>query len=518
MVAVDGGEYSLAGSSRASDRRVTLRPFLIDRFEVSNRDYEVFLRDGGYRRVELWKTLPFTEVEKRFRDKTGLPGPRGWSGGVAPAGREDDPVTDVTWHEATAFATWKGKQLPSIYQWEKAARYPETLGIANSFPWGLLGEGVDASDRMNFNGKGPLPVKSMPFGMSPYGAYHMAGNVSEWTRSPMPPGYVARGGSWNDALYTFGRTGALPAMYASGEVGFRCVKPLEGDGTDQGEFALSQTGFVPQYQPVDDSAFEALRARYEYPKTPLTARVVERADQGDWIREKIEYDVDGQSVPAYLYLPKNYRRPLQVIHFSPAGDVYSGWRTLPHSVEIMLAPVIRSGRAVFSVVMPGFIGRPRAPGFVLPDSRSAEFADYTEQRIREFRRGLDYLETRADIDSTRIAFDAMSAGSWEGVILVAVESRYRSVLLIGSGIKPRALSDIPAANRINFAPHIAVPKLMVQGRYDESAPLASEAEPLFRLLRQPKRLEVFEGGHVPPLSVAIPIITRWFDETLGKVQ
>ena len=363
-----------------------------------------------------------------------------------------------------------------------------------------------------------MPVESMPFGMGPYGAHHMAGNVSEWTRSPLPPGYVARGGSWNDALYTFGRTGAFPALYASSEVGFRCVKPLDGDGNDQGEFALTPSGFVPKYEPVDDRAFEEIRARYEYARTPLKPRVVERVDQGDWTREKIEYEVEGRTVPAYLYLPRNFKRPLQVLHFSPAGDVYSGWRTVPHSVEISLAPVIRGGRAIFAVVMPGFIGRPHPPGFVEPDSRSVEFVDYTVRQVTEMRRGLDYLETRPDIDRSRIGFYAVSAGSWEGVVLLGVESRYRSILLMGSGILPEEVTDTPAANRINFAPRIAAPKLMIQGRYDESAPLKSAAEPLYRLLRDPKRLELFEGGHVPTMNLAIPMMTKWFDETLGRVE
>ena len=518
MVAVAGGEYTLAGSWRASNRRVMLRDYLIDRYEVSNRDYDAFVRSGGYRRSDIWKTLPFSDVEKHFRDNTGLPGPRSWSGGAPPAGRDNYPVTDVTWHEASAYALWKGKQLPSIYQWEKAARYPQTKGIASSFPWGLIGEDVDATERMNFNGRGTMPVDSMPFGIGPYGAQHMAGNVSEWMRNPLPPGYAVRGGSWNDALYTFGKTGSLPAMYASSEVGFRCARTLEGENKEQGEFALSISGFVPKYQPVDDKTFNEIRSRYDYQKTAPDARVVQRLDEGDWIRETIEYKADGQTVPAYLYLPKNYRRPLQVVHFSPAGDVYSGWRTVPHSVEITLAPVIRGGRAIFAVVMPGFIGRPHPSGFVQPDSRSVEFVDYTVRQVTEFRRGLDYLETRDDIDKSRIAFYAVSAGSWEGVLLAGVENRYRSILLVGSGIKPEEITDTPAANRINFAPHIAAPKLMLNGRYDESAPLESTAEPLYGLLHEPKRLDVFEGGHVPPPNLAIPTMTKWFDETLGRVK
>jgi hypothetical protein len=103
------------------------------------------------------------------------------------------------------------------------------------------------------------------------------------------------------------------------------------------------------------------------------------------------------------------------------------------------------------------------------------------------------------------------------VILTAVEPRYRSVMFIGTRVRPSEQTDVPAANRIYFAAHIAPPKLMLQGRYDEEAPLATTAEPLFRLLPKPKRLEVYEGTHVPPAEVFIPIATRWLDETLGPV-
>jgi formylglycine-generating enzyme required for sulfatase activity/tRNA A-37 threonylcarbamoyl transferase component Bud32 len=526
MVFVKGSEYRLAGWSRPSDRVVKLDDFFIDRYEVSNREFEQFVRAGGYRHREFWKhpfvdagkTLSFDEAMRRFRDTTGLPGPRTWSSGAPAPGRENHPVTDVTWYEAAAFAEWKGKKLPSIYQFEKAARHPVTSAFGSSLPWGIVGEGVDATERANFNGKGTMPVDTMPFGISPWGAHHMAGNVSEWCRNPKQPGFAIRGGSWNDPVYSFGVTGGYPGFYSSATVGFRCVKERNRDGADQGAFALSQTEFVPVYRPVGDREFAEIRRRYQYDRVPLDARVLQTVETPNWRREKIAYTVAGKTVLAYLYLPTGFRRPLQLIYFVPASDVAGGLKTLPASIESALPPFIRSGRAVFGVVLEGYLERPRPAGFVLPDSRSAEFAEYVVGRVTEQRRGLDYLESRPDIDGSRIGFFAPSAGSWGGLILAAVETRFRSVAFSGTGIRAREVGDIAVANRINFAPRVPGPKLMLHGRYDESAPVKSEAEPLFRLLRDPKRLEIYDGGHAPPAGVAIPILQSWFDQTLGPVE
>lgn len=58
---------------------------------------------------------------------------------------------------------------------------------------------------------------------------------------------------------------------------------------------------------------------------------------------------------------------------------------------------------------------------------------------------------------------------------------------------------------------------MLQGRYDEDTPLKEESEPLFRLLREPKRFVIYEGAHVPPAEISMPLITKWLDETMGPV-
>jgi dienelactone hydrolase len=281
---------------------------------------------------------------------------------------------------------------------------------------------------------------------------------------------------------------------------------------------LKPDGYVPVFTPVDDATFRTIRERYDYDKrVPLDARVVERVDTPDWTREKINYVVNGKTVDAYLYLPKAFRRPLQVVHFAPPGDVVNGYRTLPHSMEVSLAALMRAGRAVFSVEMEGFLGRPHPAGWVEPERSREEYVDLIVQNVTEMRRGLDYLDTRPDIDHTRLAFLGISAGGGPGVYATALEPRYRAAFFLGTGIGARDARTAPAANRVNFVPHIAAPKFMLQGRYDEDTPYESLSLPMFKLMREPKRMQVFEGSHIAPMEIMIPAITKFFDETLGPV-
>ncbi len=104
------------------------------------------------------------------------------------------------------------------------------------------------------------------------------------------------------------------------------------------------------------------------------------------------------------------------------------------------------------------------------------------------------------------------------MILAAVEGRYRGVVLIGAGLSRRGAPVQPAADAVNFAPHIRIPKLIVQGTYDEDIPLKTAAEPLFKLLSEPKELYKYEGGHVPPIDVLLKATAGWLDQHLGPVR
>ena len=89
---------------------------------------------------------------------------------------------------------------------------------------------------------------------------------------------------------------------------------------------------------------------------------------------------------------------------------------------------------------------------------------------------------------------------------------------MGAGLDERFLPSAAEGNSIKFASRSEPPKLLINGRFDEENPWRMRALPLWRLLREPKRLEIVEGGHLPRAEARVPVINAWLDETLGPVR
>ena len=142
---------------------------------------------------------------------------------------------------------------------------------------------------------------------------------------------------------------------------------------------------------------------------------------------------------------------------------------------------------------------------------------------KDVGRSIDYLETRDDIDKTRIAYLGVSQGSAYGVVLTALEDRFRAIVFLDGGMFQQT-SGLAGLDQVDFAPRVTKPVLMVNGRYDATFPYDSAQLPLFRLLGTrgaDKRHVVFDTPHDVRLrrTDLVREVLDWYDKsTLGRVQ
>jgi serine/threonine protein kinase/formylglycine-generating enzyme required for sulfatase activity len=513
MVPVPGGEYQMVGPDAPTGMTAALGPFFIDRLEVTNEAFKTFVDAGGYAGDAYWVEAP-SDIRPRLVDRTGLPGPRSWVGQQFPEGEGRHPVSGVSWYEAQAFCRSRGRRLPTAFEWEKVARDGRVAHRGVLMPWGYQSASARVGPRANFNSTGPVEVNAHPFGISPYGAYAMAGNVREWLANPMGDGFMITGGSWEGPAYLYTEFGAESGNFASPALGFRCALS-EGSG-DQGADRIDIDTRVPTYQPVDEATFRTLLTHYRYDRRPANPRITETVETPAWTRQRIWIDGPGSdSVLVYFYAPKAVEPPYQTMVFVPgSGALFM--ETLPESVEWTVGPVIQGGRAALAVVMRGMLERDFPPAFTPPPPPSVEFRDLMVLRATELRLGMDYAESRSDVDPDKFAYVAVSWGAGSRLAFSAVDDRYKAVVYIGGGIDERVKPTLPEADNVNFAPYVLAPKLLLNGRNDEEHPWLSRALPLWNLLSEPKELELVDGGgHVVPLESRIPAINGFLDRVLG---
>lgn len=248
MVLVPGGQSPIGSTT------VFISSFAIDKYEVTNAEYKRFIDAGGYTTKAYW-----SESGWAAKVSGGWTAPANWGSTYVGQSAPGFPVTGVSWYEAEAFANFVGKRLPTEAEWEKACRGSTN----NRYAWG------DTLDprRVNYNGSGdpnepnPTPVGyyngTLYFGgyqtidsPSPFGAYDLMGNVSEWVRdaysttTPYPSSadnptgavvgglHLFKGGSFLDnsaglSHRLFAATVAANSNSARiSSVGFRLVRPV----------------------------------------------------------------------------------------------------------------------------------------------------------------------------------------------------------------------------------------------------------------------------------------------------
>ena len=227
MVRFPGGDVEIGTDDRSwaydNERprhRVRLPPFWIDVTPVSNGEYLEFIEGDGYRRPELW-----SEAGRAWLEESGAIAPKYWYPSYGSwrtrvmdrdeAVERTHPVCHVTFHEAEAYARFRGKRLPTETEWEAAASWDPATEEKRHYPWG---DEAPTPEHANLDqlGFGTAGLGAFPRNVSPIGCHGMIGDVWEWTSTDFRgyPGFesfpyaeysepffggaykVLRGGSW----------------------------------------------------------------------------------------------------------------------------------------------------------------------------------------------------------------------------------------------------------------------------------------------------------------------------------
>jgi formylglycine-generating enzyme required for sulfatase activity/dienelactone hydrolase len=499
--------------------------FFMDRNEVTNRAFKAFVDAGGYRDPRYWKhpfdvegrTLAFGEAMARLVDRTGRPGPATWEAGDYPEGRDEYPVTGVSWYEAAAYAEFAGKTLPTVSHW----------AVAMGPYWARSGLGSLLLPMSNFKGKGPVPVGTTG-AISPDGVADLAGNVREWCWNPSKRGRCLRGGAWNDQEYMYYNVTQAPPFDRSEKNGLRCARYVDAGVVPPSAFDTYSTAAVRDLRAekaVSDEVFAAYRERFAYDPGPLKARVETRDESHqDWVREKVSFNAayGGERVIAQVFLPRRAASPFQVVVYFP-GSMAFGSRpsdTLEESVEFKqnVSFFVQTGRAVLYPVFKWAHER-RAPGDEPPADGTREEAVWQIRQVQDVRRSVDYLVSRPDIDPQRLAFCGFSWGGLLSSVVLAVEDRFRIGIVHSGGLL--SWRARPEVDPLNYVSHVRVPLLMLNGRYDLTVPLETAARPMFERLGTPdreKRLYVAESDHWIPRTELVRESLAWLDKYLGPVE
>jgi TolB-like protein/dienelactone hydrolase len=508
------------------DAKVTVPGFYIDTYEVTNVEFQEFVDAGGYDNSRYWDGMDFggaswPEAVQAFTDQTGQPGPAGWEAGRFPHGAGQHPVTGVSWFEASAYARFRGKELPTFYHWYRAAMdYMELLSA--------LGPAI--IKHSNYSGES-LAAVGQYRGMSFFGAYDMGGNAREWLLNADNELRWIVGGAWNQTPYMLNQADFASPFDRGPTNGFRCVLNA-GDIPTPEELKLATTALredtEAQPQPVSDEVYAVFRDQFGYVKGDPQARLVTSRDRSDWREEKIHinspYSEEGMDL--LLLLPGQTSAPLHAMVLMPGADVFSTGASMDGrdwaNYESSVTAVLRSGRAVVIPYWAGAFSRGRQ--LTSRGLSDGEFVELTRVHIAHWRQDLgstlDYLDTRDDIDSSKVGFLGISYGASMSLAILGMEPRLKTAILVAGGIWDFGFH--PLVTPQNHLPRITMPVLMMNGRYDYSMPLASTQEPLYQMLGSAagqKKHVLYDAGHVGfPVNQQRREIMMWLDTYLGKVR
>lgn len=231
MVEIEGGLFELGYDSTGMDagepqagmpalpfawdnekpaHKVWLEDFSIDRAPVSNGEYLEFINSGGYKDFRWWYSAGWEKVNTElwqaplyWEQHDGEWMIRDFAGLHRASDKANEPVCHVSFLEASAYAKWLGKRLPTEAEWEKAATFSSSQNSKQDFPWGTA-EPDESKANLFENGLWSVaPIGAFPAGQTARGLHQIIGDVWEWTTSDYVPypGFKSEFVEYNDKWF-----------------------------------------------------------------------------------------------------------------------------------------------------------------------------------------------------------------------------------------------------------------------------------------------------------------------------
>ena len=494
---------------------ISIETFSISKTEVSNKEFQTFVNNGGYEDSTLWDFPIFTDgVEHNFKEsivkfigRHGQYGPSNWSYGQFDDNTGNLPVTGISWFEARAYARYKGHKLPNLFQWVYAA------GLA-----GFVSELPDISES-NLKSSNLWDIDDSR-GENYFGIKNIAGNVREWVTNPQgskKSKFSILGGSYFDNAYSFNDYHSISPFDRSLSNGFRVVQSaVHGTQDTLDDFTINHTERdILSESDVSDDVFNIYKEQFKYEKYEMNAKIDSIFENENYTTYKFQllppYKSD-EKLHGYVIYSNKIKKPLKpIIHFP------SAWAIFNNSDDWIISSTIKDynyllmeGYAVICPVYYSTYNRKKT----LKTWWANETDVYKNTMIKigkDFKRSIDFIESRNEFDISYLSYIGYSWGSIMSNILLAIDDRISSAFICAGGLQVQ--KSKPEIDPVFYTRRIGIPIMHITGKNDGIFDYENSQIPMQKLLGTPlenQKMIVLDGvGHAIPKDIMIENHLKW---------
>jgi len=510
-----GKDFNVMRLQGLEFRNINIQPFSIGTNEVSNVDYQEFVDAGGYENPSYWdfpfrqgnKTIDFKSTVKLFTGKYGKPGPANWSYGKFPSGLDNHPVTGLSWFEARAYAKFKNLELPNVFQW----LYASGSGTSSIYDSEVL-------NNSNFNSS---EIRNVFDSRGSNGQINnIAGNVKEWLLNPFGENnieYSILGGSYLESPYYFKNYSSLPPTDRSLGNGIRLVKNFNFSDKNSEQSVIPDfyrdVSLIPD---ISDDAFEVYKSQFDYKKNNIDTTIKISNDfQDGYTLETFTmtapYESNEKLFGYIIYSNKFNNKLNPVIIFPSAGAlVRDSVEGLPENLINNYKYLIDEGFVIIHPIYFNTYNRERSSDTWVPN----ESEGYKEMIIKmgkDYKRSLDYVETRNDFNFKNLSYYGYSLGSRYANIMLAIDDRAKSAFICAGGI--RMQKSKKEIDEHYYVRRVKTPIFHMVGKLDGTLGYEDVYLPWKKLIATPKKdlktLELEDFGHGLPKDSIIKYHSSW---------